>query len=671
MKKLFLLLLLAAAPILAQTTILQIAGENWDGTTLSGHIGPSVTEYGTVNSGTNAKFNGKYYIGYDAPGDSLTFNADVNTDTSDYIIFTHRHNTSNDATNVIDFRNTAGTGYKLIIPGVVGTDTSYQGWYWGNTADHNSTQDLEPYINTILDTALYVYILTENYQRFYKNGGAPLIDTTGLWESTPLKAPTRRRLGMTSAFATDLWIAHISIHKLTPGQSINYTWLNAFGDSLAVFYGLTWTDIDPGLVLEYPSASGLIFQQGDTVNIEWTAGATDSVLLYYSVDNGTNYTLIDTAIATDTVYNWVIPELDYTEEALILITEEDSTSQDVSDNVFTILPASQINILFPVNQTRSFAIGDTAQVKVASILCNDLWFYWSSDSTNWHLIGNAVVDTVNGQYWDTTDYVWTFSAGIVGPNVWLKAEQFADTTIYDTEQGSTFIGNRIPLGSFICQTYVGGALVESRWIYDPSCGWASVTQRYYNTYINDDGLSYARIYNDCESPYTGCNYPRLAQVHLISGGDTTDVYLDAFYTSSSTSVIYKNRTYFYQSQAIYQTDNVNNVTTLVADLTDYFTQSPAWDADDLVLQIYQVQHSKIAGEYLPADTTFENLNDAWFSPLLLVGVNGTPYETVAIELLNTPPIADPALDIAKSYVGSTVTRRMFRGIHPKIIKTKL
>ena len=93
-----------------------------------------------------------------------------------------------------------------------------------------------------------------------------------------------------------------------------------------------------------------------------------------------------------------------------------------------------------------------------------------------------------------------------------------------------------------------------------------------------------------------------------------------------------------------------------------------WDSTAIVLQIYNVQISKISGEYLPADTTFENLNDSWFVPRLLVGVNSSPYETVAIDLLPIPRIGDPAEDIVTAYSSFTTSRIYFRGIHPKILK---
>ena len=680
MKKLLAILLFTATSVFGQvtpTTVIQISGENWDGVTMSGHVGGPMTEIGNVYSGTNGIFNGKKYIGFLSPPDSLVFDNVINTDTSDYIVFSvHFQNLASGTggSNILDFRN--GSGYHLIIPAGVSGDIDAMGWHWGLTSNNSTTESILD--STSSAPAIRCWILREGAQRYYRWGGDPKIDTTGQWEAAPLIH--RRRLGLTPAFATDVCVAHISVHKLVPGQTPDVNWINDFGDSLATFYDgaindYTWIDILGGMSIDDPT-TGTVWQAGDTVQVDYlNQTANDTTKIWLSRDNGTSFEYLGEGVA-DTLFSWIVTATEFTNEAIVSINDPDSSNVAAS-SIFSILPASQIDIIYPIEKTRTIVVGDTAQVKVSSIFCNHLYFTWSNDSTNWHAVTDVAVDTVNGQYIDTTDIVWTFGPTVIGPTIYLRVEQFADTTIYDIEQGYVDIGDRVPLGSFICQTYTGGNFIESRWIYDPSCGWANVTRRYYNVHINDDGLGYTRIYNACDWPWTdpSCVYPRLAPVYLTTAIDTTETALDLFYTSGS-SVTYKNRLYFYYNQGIYMNDLINNVDTLlVADLSTYFSQtipwgSTPWDSTDMVLQIYNVQYSKISGEYLPADTTFENLNDVEFEPKILVGTNSGMFETVAIVALDAPPIADPAVDTVTAYTSFINQRFYFRGIHPKIDKDR-
>ena len=99
---------------------------------------------------------------------------------------------------------------------------------------------------------------------------------------------------------------------------------------------LIYPDMDPAgqisLDLTNPTG-GEFFQAGKNADITWTSRNLGAVGLEYSVDNGTNWTVIDTVPAIDGMYRWTVPNED-TDEALVRITSD--TLLSTSDSTFTI-----------------------------------------------------------------------------------------------------------------------------------------------------------------------------------------------------------------------------------------------------------------------------------------------------------------------------------------------
>ena len=439
---------------------------------------------------------------------------------------------------------------------------------------------------------------------------------------------------------------------------------------------LQWIVLFPrGPIFNYPEESGLVFRADSTILVHWTAGLDTPLTtsyLHYSVNGGVNWTLIDTLVATDTSYSWVIPD-DPTTQGRVRITEEGNmvNQADSSSNNFTILAESTLDIYYPIEKEgQTINVGDTLHIKVESSFINDIWLYWSNDSTAWNFMDSTAVDTVNGQVLDSTTYIWTFDETVSGPEVWVWVTEQSDTALYYFVKDYNDLGVRYPRGIFQCQQDSGGTLIEFFVYYDPSCGWSQPAHTYYTSRIGDLGQSYDVIGTAYAHPYTGAHFSTSAPVDLVTGVDTVATLLNDFYSEYGDTVVYKNRRYYVLDQTLYADDLVNEIDSIViSDLSEQYSGTYPWVEGGEVLQVYHVQRTKISGETHASNTVWETLNDAWFEPLILIsGTTSYPARTITVEALDYPANDNPAEDIQKVLTGSSFQRFHFRGIHPKIRK---
>ena len=511
-----------------------------------------------------------------------------------------------------------------------------------------------------------VYADTQNVDFGFEWGGAAY-DT---WERT-LKSDTEAgSVGADSARTTAQMIDQATywtfdftnIWKISAAENEGYPELQ-----WVVLY-------PPGPTLTYPQAAGLVFRADSIITVAWTAGLDTpltSSALYYSINAGSDWTLITALSALDVSYQWTIPDVP-TVQGRVKITEVGNlvTQSDSSAENYTVLAQSSMDIYYPISKTgQTITEGDTLHIDIESSFITNIWLYWSNNQTDYYFIDSTAVDTVNMQYLDSTTYVWTFDALVSGPEVWVKLEEQVDTALYVFTRDMVDLGIRYPVGLNVCQNDSGGTLIEFFVHYDPSCGWTQPSHTYYNSVIGDLGESYSVIGEAFPHPYTGAAFPLTAPVNIVTGSDTAAVNLNDFYTQYGDSVVYLNRRYYVDDQKLKMNDLVNTeiVGVVVSDLSEMYASAYPWVEGEEVLQVYHVQHSKISGLVHDNATVWETLNDAWFSPKILISASTTyPANTITVDAIGAPAQGNPATEEEKVLTGASFVRYHFRGIHPKI-----
>jgi hypothetical protein len=226
----------------------------------------------------------------------------------------------------------------------------------------------------------------------------------------------------------------------------------------------------------------------------------------------------------------------------------------------------------------------------------------------------------------------------------------------------------------ICWGDLGGNIIERYRYNDVSCGWSAVTTwQKVTAVINDYGDGFSFLTGSCPYPnQSTCvqNEITVGPVWLYSGIDTTVVPINTFYQDGDTVIYRLYRYYVDETDTILYCDDLLNgldrlVVTDLSDYTSYFTGIPT----DLF--VYNVQRSKVQRDTLALNADFESLNDPTFEPLLLIGglsETGRGEIALRLELLEQPVDLNPAYDKARIFLGLSMTRRTFRGVHPKAEK---
>jgi hypothetical protein len=129
--------------------------------------------------------------------------------------------------------------------------------------------------------------------------------------------------------------------------------------------------------VKYPSEAGIILQAGRNVKIQWSyTNNVNNVILELSTDNGVNWNYITTRPASDSLYNYILPNLGST-QALIRVTDADNSAiNDISDNVFII---KQLELSYP-NGGEYFLADSTINVTWNSSNITNVKISYSVDS---------------------------------------------------------------------------------------------------------------------------------------------------------------------------------------------------------------------------------------------------------------------------------------------------
>ncbi len=145
------------------------------------------------------------------------------------------------------------------------------------------------------------------------------------------------------------------------------------------------------------------WQANTTENITWNSLQVSNVNLYYSIDNGINYSLIAANIAAAAgTYSWVIPaNVTTTDGRIKIIDAGNSAIQDSNDNKFTI---GSLGIFSPAGNEEWQAGKQYTITWNANTTNSSLRIEYSNDGgTSWNIIENSYPTASN-------NYLWTVPA---------------------------------------------------------------------------------------------------------------------------------------------------------------------------------------------------------------------------------------------------------------------
>ncbi|MFC2146815.1 hypothetical protein ACFLRT_05570, partial [Acidobacteriota bacterium] len=221
---------------------------------------------------------------------------------------------------------------------------------------------------------------------------------------------------------------------------------------------------------------GEVWAKGSTENITWTSsGEVGNVRIYFSTDNGFQWTTIVSSTSNDGSYAWTLPDI-IADNCLVKISEVgNSQISDVSNDVFSIGGPPQIvlsktrfnfgyikNGASPCTQTLfiSNAGGGTLNWSAAADVS---WINLSSTSGTG---GGSVTITINTIGLNTGSYMGTIT--VSDPDVENSPQTAA---VYLTVKNSN--RDEEPFGIFATPedglTGVAGSIAVTGWVLDDTC----------------------------------------------------------------------------------------------------------------------------------------------------------------------------------------------------------
>jgi hypothetical protein len=155
----------------------------------------------------------------------------------------------------------------------------------------------------------------------------------------------------------------------------------------------------PSLTVISPNG-GETFVVNDQQPITWTStGSVGSVEIYYSTNDGNNWTEITPSTPNDGSFDWTIPDTP-SAECLVRIKQGEANVQDTSDGLFSIVPSASLTVTSP-NGGEQCEAGSNQDITWTSTgIVGEVGIEYSFDGGNsWSL--------VNGTAPNTGAYDWT------------------------------------------------------------------------------------------------------------------------------------------------------------------------------------------------------------------------------------------------------------------------
>ena len=174
------------------------------------------------------------------------------------------------------------------------------------------------------------------------------------------------------------------------------------------------------------------WQVGTQQNITWTSNGVTNVKIEYTTDNGAAWIpIIESTSASSGSYNWTIPNTPSTNCKVRISNVDNSTTNDVSDNAFTISSATpaSITVTYP-NGGESWRSGSTQNITwTSSGVTNVKIEYTTDNSTSWSTIIESTSASLGS-------YTWTIP-NTLSTQCKVKIIDVSNSSLYD-ESNSVF-----------------------------------------------------------------------------------------------------------------------------------------------------------------------------------------------------------------------------------------
>lgn len=263
-------------------------------------------------------------------------------------------------------QNRQKTGYDADIPG-----DGLLIWYIDETKRNNGNNDNEWYPNHT-NSGNYLVALEQADNRYDLEKGVnsgdsrdPFPGSTNNTQFDFLSTPSSNAYNGTSTYVTVENISE-SAENMTADLKISA----------------------PEEYLQVTSPNGGENWQGNTNQIiQWASNGVDSVKIELSINNGSDWEVIEEGIeATLEEFNWAVPNTP-SEDCLIRITDlNDSLLADESNSTFRIYPAPELEVLSP-NGGEIYNTGEQTEIIWSTASVSSVRIEYSKDNgTNWNYV---------------------------------------------------------------------------------------------------------------------------------------------------------------------------------------------------------------------------------------------------------------------------------------------
>ncbi|MDD3685409.1 MAG: FlgD immunoglobulin-like domain containing protein [Bacteroidales bacterium] len=242
------------------------------------------------------------------------------------------------------------------------------------------------------------------------------------------------------------------------------------------------------IILTSPNG-GEFWQVGTSKTITWVSAPTSTQFrVYYSIDGGTNYTLINTTSGTS--LNWTIPNLPSSTCKIKVVDYNNSCIYDASDEYFAIIPAD-VALTYP-NGGQTLYYGSTSSITWTNQYINSNFVkleYSVNNGASWEII--AEVTNNSGSYsWSVPN---DFSTQCL-----VKVSQYNDPDVFDISDNVFTIAPSIVLQtpngdggaevwrvctetSIVWSANGDGNYFKIEYSINNGLTWSTIASNYYNT----------------------------------------------------------------------------------------------------------------------------------------------------------------------------------------------